>query len=790
MKYFHVIYNSSQKNIDGGTGFGFRTMTTGIPESFMQALRDNTNLDLFFTYKYGTYVYPSPSVLFNERNKVLEFPKGYSFSKVKLNNGGSFYLLERIIPVGFDYTYYLKNMPGRLGNYVVDCYIFPDIPSSEVFEMLYENPIEGSNYFIPKSPVPDQDNEEMKNLSLGSLQQLAQEEKPFSAQKDNKISDKAIELLFAYIEARKKNKKMIVKYSWKDASLVIADFTRLIPASEISNIAFCTNYHNEGIQEAFNIMFINEYYQYDIPSQAMIIDLNQDVVSTKERKLFRETIAEYITNGYTDLLHSLVSWLLSDTYALLDGKSDSTNKILYSYCIDRDKFVIKDLLDNDEAVKVLKVHISQDKTENRFLVSQLCMLFNSCISLKDYAYIIEKLNYLKNEGFDISEVVSRNRQKVTDFILQNPQNLATSIKAIKLPLLKEYIIKEEFEKKADYLKDNTLFEYWIDLYKYFYSDQKLKNKKEFLRNLFEIKLPDNTRKTVIKEQIEVQTLVHIYVELINENPEKVKTYGRCLIETIEENRLFEAVNMFEAFSSQIANDNFGELLFFQLSKMRCSSDPILQLKQLKEYMDKNSVLKAEVKKNFQKIPLYDNIYNAIKNSPVNNNKSLSTAESIEQFVLFLSDGISSQYSKWYILKFVLEQNVKDIAKYISQVYNLTIEMRSVEYFKKIVFKEYNKFDIEQKAKDMKNIGMTENEMLELVSEEIKDKKTSEDYKVCIYKVMGRDFKFIQSYLKDSNNKDSLLNKYYKNEYNSFKRKEKFKNMFRSFLSIFKRKQKK
>lgn len=791
MSYFHVIYNSSQKNIEGGIGFGFRTMSEDIPESYKQALYDSTNQDLFFIYKYGTYVYPSPTALFENKDKVLNFPKGYAFSKIKTNDGNSFYILERIIPVGFDYTFYLKNTPGRLGNYVVDSYIFPEIPSREAFEMLYENPCEDSNYFIPKSPVPDQNNEEMKSLSLGSASLLPKEEKAFASKDLGTISDVATELLFAYIESRKKKKKLIIKYAWDNIASLLADFIRLLPDEEIQNAKFCTNYHYEGLQEAFQIICINEYYQYEIPAQGIFVNLSTgNIVKTKERDTFITDIKNDISRSNLESVHKQVAWMLSEAYTMVEEKSTDTNKIIYSYCIDKANFDIKKLLSNNEAIDVLKSYLSNQKEESKLLIRELCGLFSSCQTISDYASIIGNIELLRSKGFDISEVIIANKKNVTDFMLQDSKRLLECIKKIGWDYLKVYAIKEECENNKELIKESILFDYWIELYPYFYSKSDLENKQEFVLDLFRTELPVNIRKKVLSREVEPKTLVEVYINSILRLPSRVKTFEQPLFEAMEEAR-DTSTDLINCFHKHIEDVNFSNIFFFQFNRIRLTGNPLDMLSSLNEYLEKNKELKIKVAKSLQEIPVYNAIYNAIKLNTKRYDKS-SIIASIERYILSLNNGSNkAALTKWYYIKTVVEEKVENIEQSFNDIYKLTIEMHSKEYFRKLAPVAFRKYNTVEVVKNMEAVGLNENEMVNLAIDNITETNKKYDYVICIYKHFKRDFKFVYNYTIENNikNKEELLNKYYPKEYKSLCKKERIKRFFSSIFSVFKRKKK-
>ena len=120
MKYFHVIYNSSEKGIDGGRGFCFRTYTQDTPSAYLNALQENELLG----YAQGNCESVMPQTLKSDPESIQSYPSSYFFRELVAEGGKHIYALGRTIPVGFDYTFYMKYIPGRMGNYVVDCYLF------------------------------------------------------------------------------------------------------------------------------------------------------------------------------------------------------------------------------------------------------------------------------------------------------------------------------------------------------------------------------------------------------------------------------------------------------------------------------------------------------------------------------------------------------------------------------------------------------------------------------------------------------------------------------------------
>ena len=136
MKYYHVIYNSSEASMLGGTGFGLRTATEGTPDSLLKAI---DALTLFPADDWETYQNtPTPEQIMQNPACMDNIPKDYAVTAISDSQGNIYHLIARRAYVGFDYSFYKTNAPTRPGNFVIDYYIFDKTPDSSAYQILYE----------------------------------------------------------------------------------------------------------------------------------------------------------------------------------------------------------------------------------------------------------------------------------------------------------------------------------------------------------------------------------------------------------------------------------------------------------------------------------------------------------------------------------------------------------------------------------------------------------------------------------------------------------------------------
>ena len=440
MKYYHLIYNSSQRTQNGSTGLGVRTYTKGMPNEYITILKDNG----FFSYSSGSLVQPSPKALLEDGNIIRKYPATYRFASFFVSEGKTIYVLSRTVTVGFDYPYYVKFTAARVDNFVVDAYIFEEFPSMEAFEMLYESPAPDSNGFLPRNVVPSPENEEMKVLSINEMPLFEPEEKPFKCTELHPVSDLSFELLFASLEAKRKNLPLLVKCAPEQAPSLMSDLLRLLPEASRKNAFFYTNYQLEGLKEGFNFFFVNEYYKYDYESygQFYVFDTTQNSkIQTKEADTYRQELIKLFNEGRTEEYQRLISWILGPIYAEIKDKDDNTKKVLFCYTLDSKNFNMNDVFrDNEEVWSTLKAYFAKDKANQQLFDKNFTLYLESDkITGEKFIKLLKITDKIVDFGFNVNAVIANSKKVISSKIFETPDTFKGAIDAIGIEKLKRYI---------------------------------------------------------------------------------------------------------------------------------------------------------------------------------------------------------------------------------------------------------------------------------------------------------------------------------------------------------------
>lgn len=493
MKYYHVIYNSSQRTLSGAPGLGVRTCTEGTPGEYIQILDQNG----CFGYESGSIAQPTPKALLENGNLILDMPVTYSYVKLFVpSTNKEIYVYLRTVCVGFDYPYYVKFTAARMDNFVTDAYIFEEYPGTEVSQIFYEKPAAGSVSFVPQSPVPSPDNEVMKELSVGQQPLLPIEEKPFVCESLPSFNDGVVELLLGYFEANRKNIPLLVKCEPSAAPVLMANLIRLLPVQLESNATFMTNYQIEGVKDGYKVFFINEGYQFEYEStgQFQILDLTQgQTVNTTEADLYRNTIKEYLNSSDKASLDKLSTWLLSSIYSTIRQNSPEVKSVMYNYVIEPSEFTLNSLVKNcDELWPVMVAYFKKNAKNQTLLNEHLEAELVSKQEPANKANLLNLFNKMVAAGFSIEFIAAKVKKEVSSRLLSAPDYLAAVLTGTKgIKSLSQFIDKKMFEEKNEYLDTTEMTPWWADTYRVFYTPDSL-NKSQIVSRMLvdEVKTED------------------------------------------------------------------------------------------------------------------------------------------------------------------------------------------------------------------------------------------------------------------------------------------------------------
>ena len=396
MKYYHLIYNSSERSAKGAPGFGIHTYSEDLQKEVLAAIEKDPEL-FAFQYK-GAQL--SPNTLNNAPETIKDIIPTWIYAVIPIGEGKRAYVLGRKIAVGFDYSFYKTGQPTRLGNYVGDYYITLETPSADFWNLMYTR-TDGVQ-FLPASPVPTLDNEDMKAISLGEPKLLPpMEDIVATAPKAKGVHPFALEIIFGILESRKSQKPLLVKMTSKDTAEVLADVFRLLPPDVATECPFTTNYHQMGRRQGYNIFVINEAYQGQVMEEQWVsLDLmNGKTVISKERDTFLPIVQKYADRGVWDYARSTIIWILSDAYAKLKNSDPKFNTLVLSY-LNNDDFDFEKLSQNSELINALAPILQKDEVKRDYLFDYLWYTIRNTTSPKQIKKVSQELTLLKPLGAD------------------------------------------------------------------------------------------------------------------------------------------------------------------------------------------------------------------------------------------------------------------------------------------------------------------------------------------------------------------------------------------------------
>lgn len=470
MKYSHIIYNSSERNRMGAVGLGVRSATAGTSPDLINTLVQNE----VFTFKeVGTK--PSPSALAANPEAIKQIVPSYFFKTLAQPGSEKVYVLGRKIAVGFDYSFYINGKSTRLGNYVVDSYLFHECPTAEEFEIFLESPAAGSNHFIPADPAPRQENEEMRAISVGHVPDLKEEELSFRSAGGVKINQRDVSMLFAFIKSRKDGIPLLVKADVAAPPKLMAALAKLVPQKLIEDLTFISNHSDMGKKPGINILFVNEYYLHDTSSPQWVeLDFSKDdAFESPESKLFRPIVEKYVEEGNFAAIHRLVSWCLSEVYEKSKNLDRESQNELYYYVCEYPRFNIDAL--NDEKLRVtLNDYLKANPKEAERLMDSLQKEYETVDkskSLKDLCGWINRI--IAISPIDATPVIEKNKESINGIIFDSADSFKKFYSIFRQRWDKgikdKLIIEENFPKHSSYLSSltNDNYEDWKTLYPLF-----------------------------------------------------------------------------------------------------------------------------------------------------------------------------------------------------------------------------------------------------------------------------------------------------------------------------------
>lgn len=806
MKYYHIIYNSSEKPMDGGVGFGIRTATQGTPEQLLKAIKGIK----FFTDDWESYDdKPSPAKMKENPSSIESIAKNYAVTNITDEQGNIYYIIARRAYVGFDYSFYKNGMPTRPGNYVIDYYIFDSTPESSAYEILYEKPLKESNHFIPQLVQPREDNDEMKEISVGAQPALPIAEKPFSADLEDTLDKDVVKLFFTYLKSKRDGKKLVVKANKNKALKLTADLYRMLQPESAKNVRVYVNLRSQGVNDNFDIFFIHEDYPHQIYTELYdYIEISSAAMpDTDEAKTFGKNLENLVSSSFginKDDVYDTLNWLMMPEYSTVKNLSKITIDSFFLYCIQPGNFMYENLKGsnnklNNEFLNVLYSYTKKNKknTERFNLVVTEAM---NEVTTKNVIEQIYEYNQLSSIGFYLDDITYNVKQNVCAVLLSDINLFKISIDKLSLKGIQKFFVKPIFENKKEYIDTNVLDAYMLPLYKWFLSEEELKNKDYVLFNHF------------MNRDMESNIFYTIVDDVYGDNEEAKVTFFKSILK--QEQRPFNVVwpymdyylsktskkyDFLQEFANNIEDKQYAPMFYYSIKANKASYTTTEAVEQLSVILEKNSELKKLVEKNYNKDGLYNGLYKKLKNNCKNNPKK--ALDTIKQNILgFLNVKDTSFCTLALYLELLENGNYSKVRELnsngLKMIYQEINEQHDGNMFNKLlsVFIEASKtkkgditpLDVATKYNEYNDKESTIKMLDKLVPS--KEKGWIEMISAILYDVKHLNFKEAFEIAKEFKMKpddiDCLMTHTYAKEYKAYKRKNKVKNFFVSIINLF------
>lgn len=679
MKYRHIIYNSSEKNRSGAVGFGVRSATRGISEHLIESMDEQ---GLFAFTAVGKSL--TPSALAADPDMIRGIVPTYYFRTVNETDGRKAFILGRQIAVGFDYTFYLNGKPGRLGNYVVDAYIFDECPRADEFEIFLENPGEGNNHFIPASPAPVADNQEMVSISLGHNPDLDMEERGFQAKRPAEINGKVIDLLFAFIKSRKEGKPLLVKADIETPPRLMASLARLLPENELENMTFLTNHADEGKKKGVNIVFVNEYYGFDIfPGQWVIFDLKRgDTINTTESQVFAPIVEQYAREGNFAGIHRMIGWCMSETYEESKGVSRNTQTDLYRYLYEPENFELSHIPADRDLYRILSAYIKRHPGSESALMLKLQREYDDIENMSGLKQWIDYI--LSIRDIDCSRLLDENRRAITVNVFEDPETFRDFYSYYKGDWEKvmPFLEREAFPDHSAYL--TVMNDEWDNLYRIFLTPEEQIGKNLIMRMLDD-KVSDKMIEKVIASRIPDRgTYMQMLGELLEEGqPEHEKRLLQLLHNKVESSDR-DIPDFFSVMPGKINDDNYKELFLRNLYDQRLDSAEGIR----KQLYHLDSYYKVRDMGIYRAMPIEDKIwlklYEGYKKGLING--SLRKSDVIVDAIGIADSGYAGRQGENFRKLYDILNHTQPDEKNITELWNLAETLHEISYLQENVEK--------------------------------------------------------------------------------------------------------
>ncbi len=643
MKIHQLIYNSSASTLTGGSGFGVRAVSEGIPQEYINLVNDKS-LNSYSSGKFNLFA----NLILASPEKIYEYPKGYYYKIVQVKDK-PVYLIARVVYTCFDHSYYVTGKSTRPGNYIVHLFLSDEYPGKKVFNLLAESSEESGLSFIPHNWTPVQDNNELVSLMVGKQETNLPDVTGNFPDAEIEWDSQTLDLLFSYRVAKKEQKPIVVSMNHTITPSTVSKFMRLLPESLAKDTTFVINHQSEGPSKDVTISFVNEYYQYTIyPNLCSHINLidnsrKADIVES----IWRPVLEESLKANDIARTELLINWIFSSHSNDNAGLSAELNVTLFNYCNHQSLFSTETIDKVQNILEHISKYIKDGHTSADHLNSLITEISSNAADLETFAKAISYCEKVHKASIDTTPSREYIKNAFTEYLVKDCCLLYDAFALLKDPLLRKYTIQERYPKFNVVVPDLLL-------------------KKEDMQQIVQL-----------AKYLEVNAgeRVTYYLDLLDKNPGMLSKYTILL-----DSDKFEAdkADYIGKFKSHHNNPEFGHL-FYQQIKRESSTVPFVEL-------SRKIFNLSEVNTGFTKYILTDDqlfitIFNKLKRV-LKEEDYIKTRKAIADYILSLLLIESVARKSWQLMYDVLNLNLPDRRKAVSY-YNLAKEIKHIDAMKMV-----------------------------------------------------------------------------------------------------------
>lgn len=265
LPYQELYYASTEQSLlTGADGFGVRTHTRGLPIELVERLKSRN----VFLYESGSKPLAGIFELLQDPDLVEHYPKSFSFFREMVKER-VYYVFTRTVFIGRDYGWYLdpRDDSARSGNLfchaiiILEEDLYKAYPSS-VFRAVLPQ-------FKPSNLVNNSNNTELQHLLTNRREVprlLPQNNCTTCLQaSEPAFLDQIEESILAIYSALESNRKVIIIQSSDRTERHLIKILSCLPRFIGRSLSFVSNYHDFNLFTDYSVLFLNEYYQRQIP---------------------------------------------------------------------------------------------------------------------------------------------------------------------------------------------------------------------------------------------------------------------------------------------------------------------------------------------------------------------------------------------------------------------------------------------------------------------------------------------------------------------------------------------